>query len=84
MRTAEKKKEQVCNHLQKDSRITVTVLVGVMGISKSTCHAILPEDLGKRKRNARLILRILTDDQKVASSSTGSDLLETAAENPEF
>lgn len=33
----------------------------MMGISKSTCHAILCEDLGKSKPNTRLVSCILTD-----------------------
>ena len=41
--------------IRVDRTVTVRILADALHISKSTCHQILREDLGKRKLNARLV-----------------------------
>jgi len=54
------------------------MLAHAVHINKSTCHQILLEDLGKQKRNARLVPHILIEDQKEVRASICVDLLHEA------
>jgi len=46
--------------LQQSRQFTIQMLSEKLNIRKMACHKILPEDLGKRKLKARLILHSLT------------------------
>ena len=50
--------------IREDLTVTLRVLADALHISKSTCHQILREELGKRKLNARLVPHALTQNQK--------------------
>jgi len=43
-------------------------------MSKTACHEILTEDLGKRKLNARLVTRSLNEEQKPDRSGICAEL----------
>jgi hypothetical protein len=68
----------------RDHTVTVCMLVDALNISKSICHQILWEDLGKQKLNARLVPHAPTEDQKQVWASVCADLLWEAQNNSTF
>jgi hypothetical protein len=72
------------NMVREDRTFTVRMLADALNINKSTCHQILPEDLGKRKPNARLVPQALTQDQKEVRASVCADLLHEAQNDSTF
>jgi len=64
--------------IREDRTVTVRMLADALHISKSTCHQILREDLGKWKLNARLVPHALTQDQKEVRASICAHLLHEA------
>ncbi|XP_050040395.1 protein GVQW3-like [Dermacentor andersoni] len=69
---------------QQDCTITVRMLSDALDISKTTCHQILRETLGKRKLNARLLPHSLTEDQKDTLASVSAKLLSKAEKDAAF
>jgi hypothetical protein len=49
-------------------------------MSKTTCHEILTEDLGKRKLNARLVTLCVNEAQKADCSETKEKVLASEAQ----
>ena len=47
-----------------------------MSISKTVCHEILPENLGRHRIAAKFVPRLLTDDQKQNRVDVSQELLD--------
>jgi AraC-like DNA-binding protein len=69
---------------REDRTVTVRMLADALHISKSTCHQILRENLGKQKLKASLVPHALTQDQKEVRASICADLLHEAQNNAMF
>ena len=50
--------------LNSDGRLSVRMIADRIGIDKMTVHTIITEDLAMRKICAKLVPKVLTDDQK--------------------
>jgi len=70
--------------IREDHTVTVRMLADALHINKSTGNQILPEDLGKRKLNARLVPHTCTQDQKEVRASICADLLHEAQNDATF
>ena len=56
--------DQVCEKVLKDRRLTVQEIVAEVGISTGSVHSILTEDLNLRRLSAKLVPKLLTEQQK--------------------
>jgi hypothetical protein len=63
----------------KNRQITARMLSEEMSMSKTVCHEILTEDLGKRKLNARLVTRSPNEEQKEDRSEICANLWKLQA-----
>jgi AraC-like DNA-binding protein len=70
--------------IREDAIVPVRTLADALHISKSTCHQILREELGKRKLNSRLVPHALTRDQKEVRASICADLLHESQNDATF
>lgn len=56
--------QRVCEVLNSDRRLSVSMIADHVGIDKMIVHTIITEDLGMRRICAKLDLKISTDHQK--------------------
>ena len=63
--------------------MTVQEIVDDCGISMGSCNAILTDDLHMKRVCAKLVPRLLTDDQR-ERQTIASDLLERSCEDVQF
>uniref|UniRef100_A0A8D8U2F0 Mos1 transposase HTH domain-containing protein n=1 Tax=Cacopsylla melanoneura TaxID=428564 RepID=A0A8D8U2F0_9HEMI len=56
--------QRVRNVLNSDRQLSVRMIADQVAIDKMTAHTIITEELGMRKICAKLVPKVLTDDQK--------------------
>lgn len=76
--------QRVRNVLNSDRRLSVRMIADQVGIDKMTAHTIVTEELGMRRICAKLVPKVLTDDQKQRRVSVSEDLLQRVEEDPGF
>jgi hypothetical protein len=76
----EKVRKLVCS----DRRLSVQMMAEELNLGRETVRKILNEDLGMRKVSAKMVLRILSDDQKQQQHDVCSDLSRQSAEGNNF
>ncbi|XP_023723477.1 protein GVQW3-like [Cryptotermes secundus] len=64
-------------------RLSVRMIADRVGIDKMTVHTIITEDLAMRKVCAKLVPKVLTDDQKQRRVAACEDLLQRVEEDPQ-
>lgn len=74
--------EHVRRVLLKDRRVTVRMIAEELSISKDTVWTIITEDLGMRKVCAKMVPKILTEDQKERRLAICEDLVERIENDP--
>ena len=70
--------------LNSDGRLSVRMISDRIGIDKMIVHTIITENLVMRKICAKLVPKVLTDDQKQRRMSACEDLLQRVEEDPGF
>ncbi|XP_011883996.1 PREDICTED: putative uncharacterized protein FLJ37770 [Vollenhovia emeryi] len=76
--------QRVRDFLNSDRRFSVYQVADALNIPKSTVHRIISEDLLMRKVSAKLVPRVLTDDQKQLRVLRCKELLQLCEDDPEF
>ena len=76
--------QRVRDVLNSDRRLSVRMIADRVGIDKMTVHTIITEDLAMRKVCAKLVPKVLTDDQKQRRVAACEDLLQRVEEDPGF
>ena len=76
--------QRVREVLNSDRRLSVRLIADMVGIDKMTAHVIITENLAMRKICAKLVPKVLTDDQKQRRLSACEDLLQRIEEDPRF
>ena len=75
---------QVHGLVLEDRRITIRELAGETDISTGSVHSVLHDDLGLRRVAAKFVPRLLTLEQKQLRLEVSRDMLDCAANDPEF
>ena len=87
-RPSTSRNEEVINRVKdlvlEDRRITIRELADESDISTGSVHSILHEDLGLRRVAAKFVPRLLTLEQKQLRLEVSRDMLDCAANDPEF
>lgn len=73
--------EKVKELVQSDRRLTIRMIADQLTLDKETVRLILVNDLGMRKICAKMVPRLLTDDQKTRRMTVCQDVLEQLAVN---
>ncbi|KAJ8947218.1 hypothetical protein NQ318_001504 [Aromia moschata] len=76
--------KRVRDLLNTDRRLNVRLISESLDITKTIVHEIVSESLGMRKVCAKLVPKVLTDDQKARRVETCQELLDTCEDNPAF
>jgi hypothetical protein len=76
--------KKVIEILSSDRCVSARLIKEISGISKSTVHHILTEDLGKRKVCVWSVLHMLSDDDKHARVEHYKDMLRLAQSDTNF
>ena len=76
--------DQVREKVLEDRRLTVQEIVAEMGISTGSVHSILTEDLNLRRVSAKLVPKLLTEQQKELQKEYSEDMLDLANHDREF
>ncbi|KAJ8958599.1 hypothetical protein NQ318_016320 [Aromia moschata] len=76
--------KRVRDLLNTDRRLSVRLISETLDITKTIVHEIVLESLGIRKVCAKLVPKVLTDDQKARRVETCQELLDTCEDNPAF
>ena len=76
--------ERVHEVLNLDRRLSLRMIADRIGIDSITVHTIITENLAMRKICAKLVPKVLTDDQKQRRVSACDDLLQRVKEGPGF
>ncbi|MBZ5797389.1 hypothetical protein K8353_45980, partial [Burkholderia contaminans] len=76
--------KRVRDLLNTDRRLSVRLIYKTLDITKTIVHEIVSESLGMRKVCAKLVPKVLTDDQKARRVETCQELLDTCEDNPAF
>ena len=74
--------EQVKQLVRTDHRLTVRMIASELSISKETVWRIITEDLGMRKSCAKMIPKLLSDDQKERRVLVCKNILERLETEP--
>ena len=75
---------QVRTLVLQDRRITIRELSDEVNISTGSIHSILHDDLGLRRLVAKFVPRLLTVEQKELRLEVSQDMLDSAADDPDF
>jgi len=70
--------------VSNDRRLTVRMISSVLNLNRQTVHEILTFDLGMQKICAKLVLKILTNEQKENRRNVCLDLLELIENDKNF
>lgn len=70
--------------LNSDRRMSVRLLADTVNIPKSVVHRIVTDELNMRKVCAKLVPKLLTDEQKANRVLIASELKERVEINPDF
>lgn len=73
--------EKVKELIRSDRRLTIRMMAEHLGLDKETVRSILVDDLGMRKICAKMVPRLLTDDQKTRRVNTCKDVLDQLENN---
>ncbi|XP_067942994.1 protein GVQW3-like [Watersipora subatra] len=65
-------------------RLTIREISAESGLSYGTCHLILTKDLGMRRISAKMVPKLLTDDQKEKRVSCCIKLKDALTQDPDF
>ena len=68
--------EKVRQLVRSDRRLTIRVIANKVGINKKTVHTILVDTLGMRKVCAKMVPRLLTEEQKAQRLNAYRDILQ--------
>lgn len=68
----------------EDKNSTTRMIAEALHMSNSTVHAIITEDLQKKKVCAQFVPHTLTDDEKLRRVNHSRDLIATAENDPNF
>ena len=70
--------------VRSDRRLTVRMIAEELAINKSTVWSIISEDLGMRKVCAKMVPKLLSNDQKDQRLVVCEDILQNLEEDPEM
>ena len=76
--------QKVNELVRSDRRMTVRMLAEELGLGRESVRTILTEDLGMKKICAKMVPKLLSDDQKARRVDLSRDVLEHLEGNPEF
>ena len=76
--------QKVKKLVRSDLRLTVRMLAEELGLRRESVRLILTEDLGMKKICAKMVPKLLSDDQKARRVDLSRDVLEQLEGNPEF
>lgn len=76
--------QKVKKLVRSDRRLTVRMLAEELGLRRESVRIILTEDLGMKKICAKMVPKLLSDDQKARRVDLSRDVLEQLEGNPEF
>jgi histone-lysine N-methyltransferase SETMAR len=76
--------EKVWKLVRSGRRLSVRMMAQELNLDRETVRQILTEDLGMRKVSAKMVPRILSDDQKQRRLDVCSDLSRQLAEGNNF
>jgi hypothetical protein len=70
--------------LDSDRRLSVRLIADQVGLPKSIVHEIVTTELEMRKVCAKLVPKVLTDEQKETRVSISRELLDRVRGDPDF
>ena len=76
--------DRVRQLVRSDRRLTVRMIAEELSMNRETVRTILVQELGMRKVCAKMVPKLLTDDQKEHRVNVCRDLLERIRDDPEF
>ena len=76
--------DQVHEKVLEDRHLTIQEIVAEVGISTSSVHSILTEDLNLRKVSAKFVPKLLPEQQKELRKEISEDMLDLVNHDPEF
>jgi hypothetical protein len=76
----EKVRKLVCS----DGQLSIRMMAEELNLDRESVRKILTEDLGMKKVSAKMVLRILTDDQKQQQLDVCTGLFHQLAEGNKF
>jgi AraC-like DNA-binding protein len=76
--------DRVNTVLRGNRRLTITEIADELNLSFGTCQAILTQDLGMRRVSAKLVPRVLTQDQTENRATACRELLQRAENDTTF
>jgi hypothetical protein len=76
--------ERVRNFVRSDRRLSVRMMTEEINLDRETARKVLTKDLGLRKISAKMVPRILSDDQKQRRLDVCSDFSRQMAEGNNF
>lgn len=76
--------QKVRDILAEDKNSTTRMIAEALHMSNSTVHAIITEDLQKKKVCAQFVPHTLRDDEKLKRVNHSRDLIATAENDPNF
>ena len=75
---------KVKQQVRSDRRLTVRMIADELGLNRESMPTILLHDLGMRKVCAKLVLKILLEDQKQHRDNFCKDMLEKMEDDPDI
>ena len=81
---SEEKIAQVKAVVRSDRRLAVREIAQECDISAGSCGEILKKDLNMRRVSAKLVPRLLTEDQQLQRLAIASDLFQNPSDDPKF
>jgi len=76
--------QKVRDVLNADRRLSIRAIAEDVGIDKMTVHDIIKNSLGMRKICAKLVPKLLTDEQKGRRVAVASEILDRLQTEPDF
>ncbi|XP_025421236.1 protein GVQW3-like [Sipha flava] len=70
--------------IRSDRRLTVREVANEVGISIGTCHSILSDELGMKRVSAKLVPKLLTEEQMEHRIEVCLDLKNRVSNDPSF
>ena len=74
----------VRNKIRNDRRLTVREVANEVGISIGTCHSILSDELGMKRVSAKLVPKLLTEEQMEHRIEVCKELRNRVSNDPSF
>ncbi|XP_060846008.1 protein GVQW3-like [Rhopalosiphum padi] len=74
----------VRDKIRSDRRLTVREVANEVGISIGTCHSILSDELGMKRVSAKLVPKLLTEEQMEHRIEVCLDLKNRVSNDPSF